>query len=59
MVSIESGRDGDSWSRDDFEGVLLVIRRLEQGLWQNPVLPSEKAGWCSEAQRPKHAASLG
>lgn len=59
MVSIESGKDGGSSSRDGFEGGLLVNRRLGQGLWQSPVSPFEKAVWCSEAQRLKDAVSSG
>ena len=59
MVSIESGKDGDSWSRDGFVGGLLVNRRLEQGSWQSPALPFGKAVWCSKAQKPKHAVSFG
>jgi hypothetical protein len=59
MVSIESGKDGDSSSRDGFEGGLLGNRRLEQGVWQSPVLPFVKAVWCSEEQRLRGAVSSG
>jgi len=43
MGSIESGKDGDSWSRDGFEGVLLVNLRPVQGSWQSPAFRFEKA----------------
>jgi hypothetical protein len=60
MVSIESGKDDDSWSRDGCcEGGLLADHRSELGSHSSLVLVVERAELHREVGQLRHAVLLG